>query len=361
MNMKKKELILASLIACAGAGTMLTGCYTGENVGEGTVNVCRADTTIYLDNSGKSSPACHIKLDFMYLNPYSEKDSVSEAVNHTLKQMYFGELYARLTPKNFIDSITNSLIKDYRRDVMEYYRTDLENGVRPEDMPQWYNYDFEITSELEKGRDSIWNYKVITYQNTGGAHPNTWAKWANINARTGRQVSENEIFGKADKKGICKLLLEKIIGSANERLETDTITSVEGLHANGILLDEEVFIPENFLLKADGIEFLYNPYEIAPYYLGSFKLTISNETNGSNRQIRIVFLPYFSKNVSICAIPALLVNFSATSLPSIRAIKKQTAAPAIALLQERMAPCHHPKRLAFARVRRKAGSGAAMD
>ena len=144
-------------------------------------------------------------------------------------------------------------------------------------MPSWYNYDFEITSELEKGRDSIWNYKVVTSQYMGGAHPNTWAKWANINARTGRQVSENEIFGKADKKGICKLLLEKIIGSANERLETDTITSVEGLHANGILLDEEVFIPENFLLKADGIEFLYNPYEIAPYYLGSFKLTISNE------------------------------------------------------------------------------------
>lgn len=281
MNMKKKELILASLIACAGAGTMLTGCYTGENVGEGTVNVCRADTTIYLDNSGKSSPACHIKLDFMYLNPYSEKDSVSEAVNHTLKQMYFGELYARLTPKTFIDSITNSLIKDYRRDVMEYYRTDLENGVRPEDMPQWYNYDFEITSELEKGRDSVWNYKVITYQNTGGAHPNTWAKWVNIDSRDGHVISREEVFRNADTPLLRQLILKKIIEASNERLETDTITCLEGLRANGVLLDEEVFIPENFLLTDNGMTFLYNPYEIAPYFMGSFELNVSDEETES--------------------------------------------------------------------------------
>lgn len=276
-DMKIDKIVLSSLIACTGAGMLVTGCTDGQGYGEAAVNACITDTTVYLLGNDKASPNCHIKLSFAYLNPHSEKDTVSEAINYTLKQMYFGDLYAKLAPQTFIDTITHNLISDYRRDVLESYRTDLENGVSPEDMPSWYNYDFEITSELEKGRDSIWNYKVVTSQYMGGAHPNTWAKWANINARTGRQVSENEIFGKADKKGICKLLLEKIIGSANERLETDTITSVEGLHANGILLDEEVFIPENFLLKADGIEFLYNPYEIAPYYLGSFKLTISNE------------------------------------------------------------------------------------
>ena len=42
-------------------------------------------------------------------------------------------------------------------------------------------------------------------------------------------------------------------------------------------------------------------------------------------------------------------------------MKKQTAAPAMALDQERIAPCNHPKRFAFATVSKNAGSGAAID
>lgn len=275
--MKTKDLFPIFFMVATGTGIMLSGCVEGQNGGEATVNACRMDTTVRLINADPASPACHIKLSFAYLNPWAEKDSVSEAVNHTLKQIYFGDLYAHLAPRMFVDTIASSLIGDYRRDVLDAYRTDLENGVKPEDMPSWYNYDFEITSSLEKGRDSIWNYRVVTFQYMGGAHPNTWAKWTNIDAQTGKPVSGETLFSSADKQGICRLILEKIIGAANERLETDTITSVEGLRANGILLDEEVFIPENFLLKEDGIELLYNPYEIAPYYMGSFEIKLSDE------------------------------------------------------------------------------------
>ena len=77
--------------------------------------------------------------------------------------------------------------------------------------------------------------------------------------------------------------------------------------------------------------------------------------------MRTVFFPYFSKKVSICLRPVRLVSLSAASLPSTLAMTKQTAAPAMALVQERIAPRHHPKRLAFAKVSRKAGRGAATD
>lgn len=274
--MKRKELIFASLIICAGAGMAFTGCHEGERAGEGTVNAYNIDTVVYLTHD-ESSPSCHIKLDFKYLIPYGEKDSVSDAINYTLKQMYFGDLYAGLDSRTFVDSITRSLIKDYRHDVMECYRTDIENGIRPEDMPRWYNYEFEISSELEKGRDSIWNYKVTTYQNTGGAHPNTWAKWVNVDSHSGHAIDRQEIFAQADMAGIRRLLLEKIIEASNERLDTDTITCLDGLHANGVLLNEDIFIPENFLLKDGSIEFLYNTYEIAPYYMGKFELSVTDE------------------------------------------------------------------------------------
>ena len=284
--MKLNKIIITSLITCTGTGIAITGCTEGQNYGEATVNVCNVDTVIYLTGNDQTSPNCHIKLKFAYLNPYSEKDSTSEKVNRTLKQVFFGDLYAQLAPHAFIDTITTSLANDYRRDVLESYKTDLANGVAPEDMPQWYNYDFQITSELEKGRDSIWNYKVVTSQYTGGAHPNTWSKWVNIDALSGKPVTENDAFGHADKEGIRQLLLGKIIEAVNERLETDTISTIDGLHANGVLLDEEVFIPENFLLTNDGIEFLYNPYEIAPYSMGSFELKLSDEKISSYLNVK---------------------------------------------------------------------------
>lgn len=275
--MNAKKLLFASLITAAGAGLALVGCTGDIHYGEATVNVCQTDTVVRLVRGDESSPSCHIKLKFAYLNPYVEDDSISAAVNRTLKQMYFGNLYADLSPRKFVDTIAANLIKDYRNDVEESYLTDIRNGVSPENMPSWYNYEFEITSELEKGRDSLWNYRIATFQYTGGAHPNRWSKWVNIDAATGKPLDGKDVFAGADSAGIHRLILEKIIALSNSRLETDTITSIEGLRANGVLLDEDVYIPENFLMEDDGVEFLYNPYEIAPYSMGIFEFKIPDE------------------------------------------------------------------------------------
>ena len=104
--MKTRNLLFASLIAGTG---LLAGCVEGEGYREATVNVCNADTIVRLLGDDPSSPSCHIKLSFAYLNPYSEKDSISEAVNYTLKQTFFGDLYAKLAPRTFVDTIASSL------------------------------------------------------------------------------------------------------------------------------------------------------------------------------------------------------------------------------------------------------------
>ena len=59
--------------------------------------------------------------------------------------------------------------------------------MKAEDVPAWYNYEYQIKTALEAGKDStVWNYSVVNFQYTGGAHPNTLAKYMNINAQTGK-------------------------------------------------------------------------------------------------------------------------------------------------------------------------------
>ena len=122
--------------------------------------------------------------------------------------------------------------------------------------------------------DSIWNFSVSTFMDTGGAHPNTTIKWANLLAKSGKVLTKDVVFRKDKEKEIVGLIMKHLIDEVNQRLETDTITSIEGLKENGALLDVDLYIPDNFLLLEDRISFLYNRYDIAPYSMGEFIIDV---------------------------------------------------------------------------------------
>ena len=286
--MKKNIFLRVAIVLCSVISFMTTGCIEKkQTAGKPAITSIQADTTVSLKPDIDQSPTCQIHLDFMYLKPYSETDSVSRRINATLQKTFSEGKLAGLSPETFIDSVRQRYISGYKSDLLKYYEADIHNKVSAEDIPQWYNYEYEITSELSAGRDSIWNYQVTTFQNTGGAHPNTWGKWVNIDPETGNELTREEVFAADAEKSICNLILKQLTNEANTRLETDTISSMEGLHAAGILLDTDLYIPDNFLPKEDGVTCLYNRYEIAPYSMGDFQLTVPYaeiETFLQNRQ-----------------------------------------------------------------------------
>ena len=66
---------------------------------------------------------------------------------------------------------------------------------------------------------------------------------------------------------MSKLLLEKL------QEKTDT-KNVDELRQKGFLYSMDMFPTENFALDKDGITFIYNAYEIAPYDEGIIELTV---------------------------------------------------------------------------------------
>ena len=116
---------------------------------------------------------------------------------------------------------------------------------------------------------------MTDFQYTGGAHPNTTITCLNINQETGKILKEDDVFNEKDTASICKLIMNELIKEVNQRMDTDTITSLDGLQSMGILLDTYLYIPSNFLLEKEGVTFYYNRYEIAPYSAGDFRLTVN--------------------------------------------------------------------------------------
>lgn len=258
---------------------MLPGCIGNGAAGGNQVSVdsIPMDTIVYLDAANTESPNCQIKINFKYLKSADKNDSLTQVINQVLEDAFSSAHAGVISPQAFVSSIKESLAGDYLKDVLGSYQTDVKNGMKPDEIPNWYNYEYEINSELKEGKDSIWNYAVTTFQYTGGAHPNTWARWVNIDAANGKSLEKSEVFAEGAEEDICKLILGKLLAEANKKLETDTLTCVEGLQSVGILLDTDLYVPDNFLLEKEGVTFLYNTYDIAPYYMGRFQLTVPYE------------------------------------------------------------------------------------
>ena len=269
-NIFLRTFIACNIFACV---TML-GCTETSTNTKGEISSLQSDTSVLLKPEIHNSPACNVAIDFMFLKPSSDKDTLSVQINQSLQRIAFGTDYLKLSPQEAVKEVTHNYVSSYRNDLLSYYEADLKSGTAHEEMPPWYNYQYNITSELTLARDSIYNYAVTNYQFTGGAHPNTFAVWANINANTGKELKKSDVFIEATDQEIIKLIGKHLLKEVNNRLETDTISSIQGLWDNGILLNVDLYVPDNFLITAEGVKFLYNRYDIAPYVMGDFQLTI---------------------------------------------------------------------------------------
>lgn len=232
------------------------------------------DTTIYLVDT-KPSPSFHISLTYDYLVPHSANDTVTERINQAIIHFLLPKSAEGVKPELLAKNYIESAYENYRSDVYSIYMADSKNhNFTTEDLPAWYNYNIDCSLKLWEGRPGIYNCRQTLYMDTGGAHPNTMFTTLNIDRNTGKVLNHDDIFVPNTDPSIAKAILPYLIKETNRRLETDTITSINGLRENGVLLDGDLTVSRQFLLEKDSITFIYNAYEIAPYVMGTFELSI---------------------------------------------------------------------------------------
>lgn len=97
---------------------------------------------------------------------------------------------------------------------------------------------------------------------TGGAHDFGYSQYHILEKATGRHLHLADFF---DSTGLKKLTRLGEIEFCIERGIKDNMTFEE---AGFNFEDERFFLPENFCFKENGMEFIFNSYEVAPYVLG---------------------------------------------------------------------------------------------
>ena len=253
--------------------TLLASCSPKDKT---QIDVCelKSDTIVYIDNTSKSSPSCTLEFNYKYLKTRDTKDTTVQKINDIIQSFISDNKVMHCDAKLFLPTLSDRYISSYINDVRDLYLADVKNRVDIEEIPSWYDYQFNIKTDIDMGKNGYWNYRVEEFQYTGGAHPNTFSRMININSANGNTLTKENLFKKGTEKDVCGVIMKYLINLVNERLDSETVTDIEGLHEIGLLLDTDLFIPDNFIYGKNHFIFYYNRYEIGPYAVGDFEIEV---------------------------------------------------------------------------------------
>ncbi len=155
-------------------------------------------------------------------------------------------------------------IKDFEtaaKQLSKYYQEQID---------EFPDYDLGWEIDVEGSAEIVDNYAVITlptYSNMGGAHPNHFTSIANFDLSTGVELKLMDFV--KDAKAFKELAQKRFIDARTKDYDLGEANIEDFFFGDGFQL------PENFAVKKEGIFFYYNPYEAAPYALGTTEFTIS--------------------------------------------------------------------------------------
>ena len=122
------------------------------------------------------------------------------------------------------------------------------------------DWAIETMVEVTYSDSSYLGLSMSNFSYTGGAHPNTFVSLKIFDKTTGNELQLDDVVKNTNS---VKILAEKNFRKQYEILPKGS------LNEQGFWFEGDKFVlPTNIGISNDGLEFYYNPYEIAPYSMG---------------------------------------------------------------------------------------------
>ena len=179
------------------------------------------------------------------------QDSIVSAV--------FGSEFINNSNKKVLKAYSDSSFNKFKRVCEETYGN---NPIEPTDT---FKFKINIIGNILYYDSTIVSYQRLLHTYIDDAPGMTTKTNYVFNIKTGRQLTEEDIFGKGFERNVNRLLIEK----------TDI------LRAEGKLPQENEFYNNwdvesnaNFALTDSSVIYTFNPYEIAPYWYGIIDVEI---------------------------------------------------------------------------------------
>lgn len=264
-----KTQVCQSIIALFLLGILVTGCHTGTK--KTTENSIQFDSIIvdktYHFFNNPENPNCNLQINFTYPSQFADKALLKKLQNEFVVS-YFGEEYTDLPPAEAVTKYTDRYLKEYK-ELENDFREEVEKAA---DAPvsSWYSYYEMSDNKIAYNENDLLSYTVNFENYTGGAHGAHAYLNRVLNLKTGKPVTEEEIFIDNYQDNLARILVDQIAKDFD-------VENAKELENVGFFSMDEIFPNGNFLVDEAGITYTFNEYEIAAYVVGPVTVTLPYE------------------------------------------------------------------------------------
>lgn len=217
---------------------------------------------------GSDAPSCKVLLEVVYAQESEGNNTAVTAINNAIEEQLLG--MQGLKMQQAVDSFATQYTRDYRKNLAEMYEQDKEDAEKH----AWYEYHYTVSTEVQHTACEALGDKVVAVVLAnldyfeGGAHGIQQQLVMNFDSETGKRLTLQDFFVPGFEHQLSELLLEKL-------MDQQEVKTLDELKAKDFLYTMDMFPSENFIVNDDGLTFIYNPYEIAPYDKGRTEIKIS--------------------------------------------------------------------------------------
>lgn len=194
---------------------------------------------------------------------FKTENEAGKTISSEITEALFGEEYMSMDPEAAVLAYKDALAQEYREENLPMLEEEgLENSAS-------LNWSDLVSGSIEGQKDNILSYVVVHHAFRGGAHGMTAVTAYNFDTKSGKEIQETDFFKNGYEEKLTKLLTARL---------PEAVGGPENME---MLFIQEVEPNDNFYITEDGVTFIYNHYEIAPYAMGIIKITIPwNELEG---------------------------------------------------------------------------------
>ena len=200
--------------------------------------------------------------------PFAFADTnVLKNVRKIIISNLFGDEYVSL--KN--DSIVQLFCSELHQDYKDSFQPLL--NVKDSNNNYSFNNEHTLTGFSLLSDKKIYVYGIERYIDMGGAHGLETRNFYNFDLKTGNLITENDIFKPNFKTALSNLIKIRIVEESKENKDekySEPILSIEDTD----FWTDSIKPNGNFYLTDEGISYVFNPYEIAPYYMGQTEVSL---------------------------------------------------------------------------------------
>lgn len=183
---------------------------------------------------------------------FKNRTKITDSISKKIKAVMFEDTLANAQIKcdQFIDEYSSFLKQDF--------------GDRKYDI-SWYS-----TSEVEilTVQKKVISISVKQNDFQGGAHPNLYFYLLNFDPITSNVVYYDHFFSVESQMELIKMI-DLELRKRNNMKKSDSLNDI------GFMLDGDTLaLSDNFAFTENGLLFIYNSYEIAPYAMGIISITL---------------------------------------------------------------------------------------